>query len=214
MILALPAIVFAEGDWPVLKSYEGDCLRRVKMPIGGIGTGTISLSGRGSLVDWEIRNSPAKGFTPCLTVAPGFMIRTEAENGKVSMRLLEGPIDKTEYEGGSGAPVPNHGFPRFRECRFDVAYPLAQVRLSDAAMPIVATLEATNPLIERDEDASGIPAALLRWKVENRTSEKLRVSICGFIVGVNGGKTERTLADGSMFLIMPRIFFVAEKPRA
>jgi len=43
------------GDWPVLKVYEGDSLRRVKMPLGGVGTGTISLAGRGALVDWNVR---------------------------------------------------------------------------------------------------------------------------------------------------------------
>ena len=26
--------------WPVLRSYRGECLRRIAMPIGGIGTGT------------------------------------------------------------------------------------------------------------------------------------------------------------------------------
>lgn len=47
------AIVPAAGKerkdiaWPVLKTYEGGFLRRVKMPIGGIGTGTVSLLGRG-----------------------------------------------------------------------------------------------------------------------------------------------------------------------
>ena len=34
-------------DWPVLKSYEGKYAARVKMPVGGIGTGTISVSGKG-----------------------------------------------------------------------------------------------------------------------------------------------------------------------
>ena len=38
------------ADWPVLKTYEGECLRRVKMPIGGIGTGTVSLNGTNAYV--------------------------------------------------------------------------------------------------------------------------------------------------------------------
>lgn len=33
--------------WPVLKHYDQNHLARIAMPLGGIGTGTISLGGRG-----------------------------------------------------------------------------------------------------------------------------------------------------------------------
>ena len=49
-------------DWPVLKTYDSDHLNRIALPLGGIGTGTVSLGGRGDLRDWEIVNRPAKGF--------------------------------------------------------------------------------------------------------------------------------------------------------
>ena len=51
-------------DWPVLTSYDQDHLTRIALPLGGIGTGTVSLGGRGELRDWEINNRPAKGFEP------------------------------------------------------------------------------------------------------------------------------------------------------
>ena len=51
-------------DWPVLKTYDQDHLRRIAMPVGGIGTGTISLSGYGAFQDWEIMSRPAKGYNP------------------------------------------------------------------------------------------------------------------------------------------------------
>ena len=54
-LVGLAASAFA-AEWPVVRTYEGEGLRRVKMPLGGIGTGTISLSGRGSLVDWELKS--------------------------------------------------------------------------------------------------------------------------------------------------------------
>ena len=58
-------VAFAQSqnkDWPVLKTYDQQHIQKIKMPVGGIGTGTISLTGRGSLEDWEIMNRPAKGF--------------------------------------------------------------------------------------------------------------------------------------------------------
>ena len=53
--------------WPVLNHYEGDALRQVAFPLGGIGTGTISLGGRAELRDFEIFNTPAKGSNPPFT---------------------------------------------------------------------------------------------------------------------------------------------------
>lgn len=40
--------------WPVLKHYDENHISKVALPIGGIGTGTVSLNGRGSLVDWGL----------------------------------------------------------------------------------------------------------------------------------------------------------------
>ena len=187
---AMPGSAFAQtADWPVLKTYEGENLRRVKMPIGGIGTGTISLAGRGALVDWEIRNAPAKGFTPSkYYVGSGFWLRTEDPDGRVTARLLEGPLDTIHYEGAKGSAVPNHGFPRFGSCRFKTAYPLAQVELSDPSVPVGATLEAMNPLVAEDAEASGIPAALLRWKLVNTTSRPLKVSVLGIVFDPMSGE--------------------------
>ena len=186
---------FARAEWPVLKTYEGENLRRVKMPLGGIGTGTISLAGRGALVDWEIRSRPAKGFTPVSAVAPGFIVRTETPDGKVTARLMEGPVDTESYEAAEGSNGYNHGFPRFARCRFKAAYPLAQVELGDDAVPVAATLEAMNPLVPNDSEESGIPAALLRWRLENRTDGALTVSVCGFMVSPCGGTCVRGNLD-------------------
>ena len=174
--------------WPALKTYEGENLRRIKMPMGGIGTGTISLAGNGGLVDWAIFNTPAIGNTPTANdVSSGFLIRTEDADGKVSARLLEGPIDTSLYDGGEGCRIPNHAFPRFRECTFKAAYPLAQVELKDETMPVAARLEAMNPLVTNNASASGIPAVLLRWKVRNVTARPLKVSVMGMLIKPTDG---------------------------
>jgi len=50
--------------WPVLTTYDQNHLTCIALPLGGIGTGTVSLGGRGDLRDWEVGNRPAKGFHP------------------------------------------------------------------------------------------------------------------------------------------------------
>ena len=177
------------ASWPVLREYSGETARRVMMPIGGVGTGAISLSGRGGLESFEIRNVAEKKFTPCRqSVHPAFVIRTKDEKGAVVARLLEGPLDKSLYEGAFGCETPNHGYPRFAKSVFRTAYPLAEVELSDSRVPVAVTLQAMNPLVKGDEDASGMPVVLMRWCVTNKSQDPLSVTVAAAMPNPCGGK--------------------------
>ncbi len=192
----LPAKGTAAERWPMLRSYRAETSRRVKMPVGGIGTGTISLSGTGGLVDWEIRNRPDKGWTPCRdAVHPAFLVRAENMKGVVVARLLEGPLDKSLYEGDRGCAAPNHGYPRFRDCTFRAAYPLAEVELADSAVPVAARLEAMNPLVPGEVEASGLPVALLRWNLTNVSSEPQKVSLLAAMPNPSEGKLSQSRVE-------------------
>jgi len=170
----------AAGDWPVLKRYDEQHLARIALPLGGIGTGTVALGGRGDLRDWEIMNRPAKGFTPMRgSFGPFFAVFVKDVKGQTQARGLEGPIDLSLYEDASGSAAVNHGLPRFRRCTFAAAYPLAQVMLSDPDMMIDATLQAFNPLVPADTETSGIPVAILRYVLRNKTDRPLEASVCG-----------------------------------
>ncbi|MCZ7545474.1 MAG: GH116 family glycosyl-hydrolase [Anaerolineae bacterium] len=61
----------------------------VAFPLGGIGTGNVSLGARGDLRDWEIFNRPAKGNMLPNTF---FAIRTQVAGQEPVTRVLEGPI--------------------------------------------------------------------------------------------------------------------------
>src|SRR6476646_9551662 len=147
-------------SWPILTCYDQDHLARIALPLGGIGTGTVSLGGRGNLQDWEIVNRPAKGFTPpnCF-----FALYVKPAGGPFVTRALEGAVDSQHFEGWSGSTAVNHGLPRFRSCSFQAAYPFGQVLLSDPEVPLRVQLEAFNPLVPADSAASSLPVAVLRY---------------------------------------------------
>jgi len=182
--------------WPVLKHYDTDHLARIALPLGGIGTGTVSLGGRGDLRDWELMNRPAKGFTPrgiggFSGLRPFFAIHLRDDRGAIDTRALEGPLELGEYEGASGSPANNHGLPRFRHAAFDAAYPLAQVQLRDPQVPIDVRLEAFNPMIPGDVDRSSLPVAVLRYVLSNPTDRDITATVCGSLpnyIGINGNK--------------------------
>jgi non-lysosomal glucosylceramidase len=185
----------SSSHWPSLRSYTGEHLQRIALPLGGIGTGTVSLGGRGNLCDWEVMNRPAKGFVPGpqFSGAPFLCLRAQPAGGEAVTRLLEGPVPAHEIQGASGSVAANHGWPRFAEARFDTAYPLGQVHLKDPNVPLQVRLEAFNPLIPADVESSSLPLAVVRCVLSNPTKRSVRASICLSVpnfVGHDGAEGE------------------------
>lgn len=173
-------------SWPVLKRYDSEHLARVALPLGGIGTGSVSLGGRGDLRDWEIVNRPAKGFRPTHSF---WALWARPLGGHAVTRVLEGPLDAAVYEGPNGSVAPNHGLPRFRECSFEAAYPFGRVLLGDPDVPLDISIEAFNPLIPADAESSGIPIAVLRFVATNHGAQPVDAAICGSLqnfIGTDG----------------------------
>jgi len=181
--------------WPVLTSYDQDHCQNIEMPIGGIGTGTVSLGGRGDLRDWEVVNRPAKGFTPTGTF---FALYARQAGGQAVVRAIEGPLETQFLNGMKGATSSEPGLPRFRGVQWKAAYPLAQVLLSDPDVPVQVRIEAFNPLAPADADASGIPLAVLRFVLINRTSKPVRCSVCGNLRNFIGDDGVAALAKGNV----------------
>lgn len=191
------------ADWPVMREYNGRHLEAIAMPLGGIGTGTISLSGRGSLVDWEMVNRSALGWVPAfklrqpaIATAPFFLVYARPAGGAPTTLLLEGPIPQREsnYAGDWGAETHNAGMPRFEQNNFRAAYPLAQIDFTDATMPLRVRLEAFNPLVPGDTEASSMPVAVLRYVLTNPTNTAMDAAVCGAIpnfIGHDGWEEEK-----------------------
>jgi uncharacterized protein (DUF608 family) len=184
------------SDWPVLKKYDQDHTYKIALPVGGIGTGTVSLGGRGNLQDWEIMNRPAKGYNPGSgrNNSAFFTLFTDVD-GKKDLRLLEGPVPFFEYEGSSGAVSTNHGLPRFKEVSFEAAYPFGQVNLKTPQIPVAVKIKAFNPLIPGDIDNSSIPIAVLDFELTNTSDKEIAYSICGTMqnfIGEDGSQGKAT----------------------
>jgi len=136
-------------------------------------------------------NRPAKGFVPANTF---FSLRAKPANGPAVTRMLEGCLP-LPYGGVGGYPAPLAGLPRFRKCSCHAAYPFGQVLLSDADVPLKVRIQAFNPLIPADLEASSIPVAVIRFALTNRTGKRVAASVCASLANFIGRNEPRADAD-------------------
>ncbi len=180
--------LFALGPQRV---YRDKFLDQISFPLGGIGTGSVSLSGRGSLQDFEIQNRPNMGSKYPKTFA---MIRCKQDGSEPICRVLEGPVPRpyTPVDGGTFHGN-GEGFPHMDDCQFRGEYPFAWIDFQIASMPLQVTLEAYNPFIPSEPDASGFPAAILKYHVTNKDTSPVDVSIAWSMLNIVGVAPEESL---------------------
>lgn len=186
--------ILRDPVWPTLCHYDREHLERIAMPVGGVGTGCLSLMGNGALRDWEVVNRPAKGFTPVLSGGTPFFAIWFDDGERKGARVLEGPLPSNAYEGSHGSLNPTHHLPRFANAEFFAAWPLGRLELNQADLPLRVSLKAFSPFIPTDSGASGWPMAVLRYEVTNLSAKPMRVSVCGSLpnfVGIDGWETTR-----------------------
>ena len=187
MSAAAPLLAAAQSGDELFRSgpvrtFEGRALGEVAFPLGGIGTGTISLGGRGNLRDWEIFNRPGKGVHMPFSF---FALYCE-QSGKKLVRVLEGPLEPPFTTGFGFRRVFVPGLPRMEKAMFKGEYPFAEIELSDSQVPLEITLEAFNPLVPLEPDDSGIPAFVLRYRVKNTGSAPAKMTIAGSVINPIG----------------------------
>jgi non-lysosomal glucosylceramidase len=176
--------LFAPGEQ---LSYSGDSLKEIAFPLGGIGTGTVSLGGRGQLRDWEIFNRPGKGKGLAYTFPA---IYTRTASGKSMARVLESKMLPSFSYGNGMPPTEACGLPRLADAVFKGEYPFAQIEFKEPKLPVKVELTAFNPMIPLNEKDSAIPAAILRYRVTNKSKEKVDVTICWSLQNACGNNGE------------------------
>ena len=160
------------------KVYTGRKTSRVAFPLGGIGTGMITLGGWGELRDWEIRNRPSKGFSPRHSF---FTLRVEKEEGGVWVKVLQGPVKGGYNEDGhSASRKRGEGLPHFSSSRFIGNFPLARIEFKDSTLPFLQVrLSTFNPFIPLNDRDSSIPVAILIYSLKNKSSHVVKGMVFG-----------------------------------
>jgi uncharacterized protein (DUF608 family) len=197
--------------------YRGPRTREIRFPLGGLGTGCISLAGNGRLVDWEIFNRPNKGSVNGFS---HFAIKAEAGGEVIDTRVLNADLPPPYAgsgpgnwdDGGSGfGPRREYmsGLPHFRDLVFRGEFPFARIHLEEPKFPGEVQLEAFNPFIPLNERDSSIPAAMFQISVTNTTREPISYTLAATLgnplpannvnsVGESNGFTYMHLASSAL----------------
>src|SRR5205823_762774 len=134
--------------------YSGARRQHVAFPLGGIGSGSVSLTASGRLTDWSIRNRPAihqhNGYSH-------FAIKAERDGELVDARVLNGPYEglatgspsRRKFDGyGFGANRDSMaGVPHFDDAVFVGRFPLAEIEFVRHRFPGKVRMTAFSPFI-------------------------------------------------------------------
>jgi non-lysosomal glucosylceramidase len=156
--------------------YTGLRRKYVSFPLGGIGTGSVSLTGSGRLIDWSIRNRPAidqfNGYSH-------FAIKAEEDGKLIDARVLNGPYEGTPTGSPSARKFDGFGFganrdsmagvPHFEDVTFVGRFPIAELEFHQATFPGQVRMTAFSPFIPHKDRDSSMPVALFEISVVNDT---------------------------------------------
>jgi non-lysosomal glucosylceramidase len=185
--------------------YAGERRRYVAFPLGGIGTGSISLTGCGRLIDWSIRNRPAihqfNGYSH-------FAIKAERDGKLLDARVLNGPYEGVPTGSPSTRKFDGYGFganrdsmagvPHFDDVTFVGRFPIAELAFHRAEFPGKVRMTAFSPFIPHNDRDSSMPAALFAFDIENDTDAAIDYTLAATLgnYGCDSGVHAFSQEDG------------------
>lgn len=186
-----------------MAKYSDKYTKEISFPLGGIGTGSIGISGNGSLIDWEIFNRPNRCS---VNEYSHFAIKAENKGRVVDARILNGDI----YKDFMGTPYASHhhswgfghgsnrttlaGMAHFENVCFNGEFPIAEIEYKAEKMPAQIKLTAFNPFIPCDSENSSIPSAFFEWEIKNTSNEEY-----DYTIAFSCGNPHKTTDGGQNF---------------
>ncbi len=175
------------------KFCTGAELNFIGMPIGGMFSGHLLLSGDGQLWNWDIFNDFvftgwSGNYGPVKPTSPLEQRFSLLVNG------LTVALDRTG----------------FSTVTFRGEYPLALVTYEDPQVPVAVRLRAFSPFIPLNPDNSSLPLTIMHYTVHNRSDQPVHITLQGtlenFVLdrqrgALNGSRVNRVVTDGALTIL-------------
>lgn len=150
-----PERLFSRGGPNI---HRGEYLGDIRLPVGGVGVGSVQMDGQGRRVAWQLW----RNFTEFTLPHSLFAVRASVGNKPPVVRVLQ-----TVGEG----PLP-----AMKALSFRGEYPFGWYEFDDPDLPVQVSLEVYSPMIPLDAKNSAIPCAIYNLTVENRGKNSVDVS--------------------------------------
>ncbi|MDF7825979.1 GH116 family glycosyl hydrolase [Pontiellaceae bacterium B12227] len=181
-----------ELDAGIRGSKADDTLKFIGMPVGGIGCGTVYLSGDGRLYVWDIWSDGHQGVVPNTIPLPeGFPGFRGVENVPVwcGSNYMKPPTVGNfppAFSQGFGIRFKDESLKKFESSdwervEFTGRWPMGTVSFQDAACLIRAELNAYSPFIPLNVDDSSIPVTVMSYTLTNESAKPVSAELVGWL---------------------------------
>lgn len=167
---------------------EGD-LDLIGMTVGGIGCGTVYLSGDGRLWVWDVFNQHHEGVVANTTPIPEGLgsIQTHRQLRERDGSNFIAPPRAGDHLNGVDVrftlAIGDSEFPMdatgWDEVTFTGRWPIGVVDYASNKTPLKARLEAYSPFIPLDLKSSSLPVTILDYTLENPGTEAIDAKLTG-----------------------------------
>jgi hypothetical protein len=179
-------------DAAIRYSKENGNLDVIGMTVGGIGCGTVYLSGDGRLWVWDIFNQHHEGVVPNRDTPIPEGLGSIQSHRKIRERdganFLNPPRASDHRNGVDARFTLSHaGVDRpldasaWDEVGFTGRWPIGIVDYATAGTPLKVRLESYSPFIPLDLDASALPVTMMEYTIENPTDESAEIVLTGHL---------------------------------
>lgn len=179
-------------DRGIAGSKQKDTLKYIGMPVGGIGCGTVYLSGDGQLYVWDIWSQGYTGVLPNTTKAPagypaaGKGRNVNAAGGSSYLNPPSIAAFPPSFEQGFGIRFNDGSLQPFNakaweSVEFTGTWPVGTVSYTDSSAPIHAELKAYSPFIPLDLEDSTIPVSILTYRLSNVSDQPISAELVAWL---------------------------------